>query len=89
MAYVVEAQKVVIAQQHASYEMILSAGLILFVLLRVAGSRTHYVAFRIIGNGRHLAKMMGVAYALGILIQFINSKDSGKGQLHAELHRLF
>lgn len=48
MAYVVEAQKVVIAQQHASYEMILSAGLILFVLLRVAGSRTHYVALRII-----------------------------------------
>lgn len=62
-----------IVQQHASYSLILNAGLILFVLLGAAGSRTHYVAVRIIGNGRHLAKMMGVAYALGILIQFINN----------------
>lgn len=62
-----------IVQQHASYLLILNAGLILFVLLGAAGSRTHYVAVRIIGNGRHLAKMMGVAYALGILIQFINN----------------
>ena len=61
-----------IVQQHDSYAMILTAGLILFVLLGVAGSRAHYVASRIIGNSRHLAKMMGVAYALGILIQFIN-----------------
>lgn len=62
-----------IVQQHDSYAMILTAGLILFVLLGVAGSRAHYVASRIIGNSRHLAKMMGVAYALGILIQFINN----------------
>lgn len=62
-----------IVQQHDSYMMILTAGLILFVLLGVAGSRTHYVASRVIGNSRHLAKLMGVAYALGILIQFINN----------------
>ena len=57
-----------IVQQHASYDAILIAGLILFVLLGIAGSRTHYVVSRVIGNSRHLAKMMGIAYALGILI---------------------
>ena len=62
-----------IVQQHDSYAMILSAGLILFVLLGIAGSRVHYVASRVIGNSRYLAKMMGAAYALGILIQFINN----------------
>ncbi|MGN0380238.1 MAG: helix-turn-helix transcriptional regulator [Butyrivibrio sp.] len=62
-----------IVQQHASYSMILIAGIILFVLLGVAGSWVHFVASRVIGNGRHLAKMMGIAYALGISIQFINN----------------
>lgn len=62
-----------IIQQHDSYVMILTAGLILFALLGVAGSQAHYVASRTIGNSRHLAKMMGAAYALGILIQFINN----------------
>lgn len=62
-----------IVQQHASYAMILIAGIILFVLLGVAGSRAHFVASRVIGNSRNLAKMMGIAYALGIFIQFINN----------------
>ena len=62
-----------IVQQPASYSMILIAGIILFVLLGVAGSWVHFVASRVIGNGRHLAKMMGIAYALGISIQFINN----------------
>lgn len=62
-----------IVQQHASYAMILIAGIILFVLLGAAGSRVHFVASRVIGNGGHLAKMVGIAYALGIFIQFINN----------------
>lgn len=60
-------------QQHASYEIILISGLFLFVLLGVAGSGVHYLVLRTVGGSRHLAKMMGTAYAMGILFQFINN----------------
>ena len=60
-------------QQHASYEIILICGLFLFVLLGVAGSGVHYLVLRTVGGSRHLAKMMGTAYAMGILFQFINN----------------
>lgn len=60
-------------QQHASYIMILVSGLLLFVLLGIAGSGVHYLVYCTVGDSRHLAKMMGVAYALGILFQFINN----------------
>lgn len=60
-------------QQHISCEVILLSGLLLFVLLGIAGSGVHYLVFCTVGDSRHLAKMMGAAYALGILLQFINN----------------
>lgn len=62
-----------LVQQHESYEIILISGLILFILLGMAGSGVHYMVFCAIGDSRHLAKMMGTAYAMGILFQFINN----------------
>ena len=59
--------------QHTDYGVILFAGLLLFVLLGIAGSRAHYIALQAIGNGKNLSKIIGISYALGILIQFINN----------------
>lgn len=60
-------------QQHLSYVTILIPGLIFFGFLGAVGSGVHYWVFCVFGGNRHLAKMMGVSYALGILFQFINN----------------
>lgn len=60
-------------QQHASYGTILLSGCILFVLLGVAGSAVHYLAACVLQNRGHLAKTAGTAYAVGLLLQFINN----------------
>lgn len=64
---------VFVIQQHDSYETILVSGMVLFVMLGLAGSGAHYLVSCVIGNSRHLAKTMGVAYAAGILLQFLNN----------------
>lgn len=58
--------------QHGSYASILSAGILLFIVLGAMGSAIHYMA-SLVFNKRHLAKLIGIAYALGIFIQFINN----------------
>lgn len=60
-------------QQHLSYATILIPGLIFFGFLGAVGSGVHYWVFCAFGGSRHLAKMMGVSYALGILFQFVNN----------------
>ena len=60
-------------QQHVSYATILIPGLIFFGFLGAVGSGVHYWVFCVFGGSRHLAKMMGASYALGILLQFINN----------------
>ena len=62
-----------VIQQHVSYGSISAAGGIVFVLLGILGSRVHYLAARVFRKSRNLAKMVGIAYALGILLQFLNS----------------
>lgn len=59
--------------QHSSYVSILIPGCILFIILGVLGSSIHYKLSIVISNKGHLAKSIGIAYALGILIQFINN----------------
>ena len=62
-----------LVEQHAFYEMILIPGLMFFVLLGVMGSGIHYLVFAAVGDSRHLGKMMGMAYALGVFFQFVNN----------------
>lgn len=59
--------------QHSSYVSVLIPGCILFVILGTLGSAIHYKFSIIIADKRHLAKCIGIAYALGIFIQFINN----------------
>ena len=62
-----------LVEQHASYEAILIPGLIFFLLFGVMGSGIHYLVFTAFGDSKHLGKMMGMAYALGVFFQFVNN----------------
>ncbi|WP_443598313.1 LuxR C-terminal-related transcriptional regulator [Agathobacter sp.] len=58
--------------QHNSYGTILVAGCICFVLMGMAGSAVHYYLPRE-AEPEHLAKAVGISYAVGILLQFLNN----------------
>ena len=58
--------------QHNSYGTILAAGCICFVLMGMAGSAVHYYLPRE-AEPEHLAKTIGISYAVGILLQFLNN----------------
>lgn len=58
--------------QHNSYCTILVAGCICFVLMGMAGSAVHYYLPRE-AEPEHLAKAVGISYAVGILLQFLNN----------------
>ena len=62
-----------VIQQHMSWETILVAGLIAFCLMGVGGSAVCFLTTQIVEDKRHLAKHVGVAYALGIFLQFLNN----------------
>ena len=54
-----------------SYAICLFVGCVVFVLLGLFGSALHYYALFYVGRDSHLALLIGVAYALGLLFQFI------------------
>ncbi len=58
--------------QHNSYSTILVAGCICFVLMGMAGSAVHYYLPRE-AEPEHLAKAVGISYAVGIFLQFLNN----------------
>ncbi|MGN0153895.1 MAG: helix-turn-helix transcriptional regulator [Lachnospiraceae bacterium] len=60
-------------QQHMSYGSILISGCIVFILLGIGGSGIHYLAVCVLGKTSYLARTVGVAYAFGLLIQFLNN----------------
>ena len=62
-----------IVQQHISYAATMTAGMILFLLLGVFGSAVHYLAAVTIDGDKVLARLAGIAYALGILLQYANN----------------
>lgn len=59
--------------QHSSYQGMLLAGLLLYVNLGVLGSAIHYGVIRILGYDSHLAVIVGISYATGIVLQFIHN----------------
>lgn len=64
---------VLMIQRHESYFSILISGCIAFVILGMEGSAVHYLAACALENSRHLSKTVGLAYAGGILLQFLNN----------------
>lgn len=61
--------------QHTSYAYVLIFGLVLFVTLGMLGSAVFFIAGKMIANtdSTKLARNVGVAYCLGIVIQFLNN----------------
>lgn len=64
---------VFLMKQHSSYPVVLGAGILSFIVMGMAGSAACYYASRLTENYRHMGKTVGLSYALGILIQFINN----------------
>ena len=60
-------------QVHQSYGSTLAAELILYVLLGIAGSLVHYRAACRYGMEEHLAETVGVSYATGLFLQFLEN----------------
>lgn len=76
MAFVASVASIVcifIIQQHEAYVSVLVAGGLVFILLGIAGSVSHYAAATMLNNDSSLAKTVGIAYALGLLLQFMNN----------------
>lgn len=56
-----------------AYTAIFTTGLVLFLLLGLLGSDVFYVSMRMMKTDRYLARTVGISYALGILLQFVNN----------------
>ncbi len=59
--------------QSRSYLGLLTAGCILFVMLGLLGSKVYYMVAEVLGNAQGFGRIAGIAYALGIVLQFINN----------------
>ena len=62
-----------LVQKHVSYSSTLHSGMALFLFLGILGSAAHYLFFKLARDRTHLARMVGVSYALGIFLQFLNN----------------
>ncbi len=51
----------------------LGAGMVLFLLLGLLGGAVHYLFFRLTEERDYLARMVGISYAGGILLQFLSN----------------
>ncbi len=56
-----------------AYTAIFTTGLVLFLLLGLLGSGVFYVSMRMMKPDRYLARTVGISYALGILLRFVNN----------------
>lgn len=63
----------IIIMLHKSYLMIMLAGVVLFILLGIQGATVCFSVSRKITERNYLARFIGISYALGIFIQFINN----------------
>ena len=71
MACIISIVCVFVIMQHQNYTLVMGAGIVCFVILGVAGSAVCYITNKNISNRKHLAKMIGIAYALGVFTQYI------------------
>lgn len=60
-------------QRQGSYRSTLLSGLTLFLVLGFLGSTVHYLFFKLVADWDRLARLVGLSYGLGILLQFLNN----------------
>lgn len=56
-----------------AYAIVFTAGLVLFLLLGLLGSAAFSVSMKLLVMDRYLARAVGISYAVGIMLQFINN----------------
>ena len=56
-----------------AYAIVFTAGLVLFLFLGLLGSAAFSVSMKLMVMDRYLARAVGISYALGIMLQFINN----------------
>ena len=59
--------------RHASYALTLGMGLLLFLILGAFGSAVFYKTLCLIEDNTYIARLTGVSYMLGILLQIANN----------------
>ena len=60
-------------QQHISYLATLISGSMLFLLFGIFSGKVYDMSARALGENRCLARLVGISYAFGILLQFVNN----------------
>lgn len=64
----------VLVEQSTAEPVVRTAGYIAFFLLGCAGAAAHWRVAQILGTDNALARTVGIAYAAGILLQFLNNQ---------------
>ena len=59
--------------QHISYRVTFISGLVLFLLLGLLGGVVYYASVCLLPSDKYLARIVGIAYMLGVLLQFANN----------------
>lgn len=67
----------VLIQRHSSYASTLLSGMTLFLVLGLLGSLIHYLFWSLVADRNCLARLVGLSYGLGILLQFVNNNLAG------------
>lgn len=62
-----------LVQKNVSYSFTLFSAMALFLFLGLLGGAVHYLFFNLAEDRDHIARMVGIAYALGIILQFLNN----------------
>lgn len=64
-------------QRHSSYASTMLSGMALFLVLGLLGSLIHYLFWSLVADRDCLARLVGLSYGLGILLQFVNNNLAG------------
>lgn len=63
----------IIINTHSTYGQTLFFGIVLFFIMGIAGAHIHYYVAFSVTDRKFLARIVGISYAFGILLQFINN----------------
>ena len=83
LAVVISCIGIFVMQEHVSYVSTFAAGVVLFLILGIVGGGAHYLVAMVMGKSAYLARAVGTAYALGILMQFLNNNLIASDQLES------
>ncbi len=58
---------------HHTYSLTLIVGILEYLLLGIAGAAACYYTTQIVTDRKHTARIVGIAYAFGVFLQFLNN----------------